>query len=542
LSTAAWYSADLEISQRGFEVFTVLYLRLRGILLSAAICVATPSSGQTVATARSGDIVPGRYLLVYRNGIIPRDADTGIQAAGGHVVGRHSRFGITAVQTSTGVPLARLAGGSTSTGDDAAVMASLKAQPGVAFVLHDRVVTAHHLQVRAIPASVFSVAVGAGTFDTYYNSPQGWAVRQVGGYGGNIPGGPARGPWDVTRGKGVRIAILDSGVDASHPDLAPNLGLNLSEVNPAQMPSPCDDGTPQDQDGHGTWTASLAAAALGPGTGKTAGVAPSATILNIKVLERLPSASGTDELARCNAGQATGLMSWVIQGIDDAITNKADVISMSLGTIIDLSTGDGAGLKAVFDQVTQAATQAGIVLVAAAGNSGTNLSDPRYIEIPAQAQDVLAVVASTNPDCREAVAAGSTCAPGPASLAYYSNYGAALNAVAAPGGSYPSGGDLEVSGWVRGACSSGIPGTTSGLPSVAGRSFGCFDLGHAAYVQAIGTSASAPLVAGAAALLRSAHPDWDALTTVSQLRSMATPAGASLAYPQITVGSAFSTP
>jgi len=337
----------------------------------------------------------------------------------------------------------------------------------------------------------------------------------------------------------LRIAILDSGVDAGHPDLAPNLALNLSEINPAVMPSVCDDGTPQDQDGHGTWTASLAAAALGPGTGKTAGVAPSATILNIKVLERMPAATGADDMARCNAGEATGLMSWVIQGIDDAITNQADIISMSLGTIIDLSTGDGAGLKAVFDQVTAAAAQAGVVLVAAAGNSATNLSDPRYMELPAQAQDVLAVVASTNPDCMQNVAPGSACVGGPVSLAYYSNYGAPLNAVAAPGGSYPSGGDMEVSGWVRGACSSGLPGTVSGLPSVAGHSFGCFDLGHAEYVQAIGTSASAPLVAGAAALLRAAHPEWDAITTINALRTLALPAGSSLAYPQVTVASAF---
>lgn len=543
MSTAIVYSADLEISQQGLEVFAVLSFRLTGLLFGAAICLSNPLGGQTVATTQqSGDIVPGRYLLVYRNGIVPRDADTSIQAAGGRVIGRHSRFGIATVQTSTRTALARLGGRPISTGDDAAVVASLQAQPGVAYVLHDRVVKAHRLQVRAVPDPVFSVAVGAGTFDTYYNSPQGWAVRQVGGYGGNIPGGAAHGPWDISRGKGVRIAILDSGVDASHPDLSPNLALNISEVKPAEMPSVCDDGTPQDQDGHGTWTASLAAAALGPGTGKMAGVAPSATILNIKVLERMPAATGTDDMARCNAGEASGLMSWVIQGIDDAITNQADVISMSLGTILDLSTGDGAGLKAVFDQVTAAAAQAGVVLVAAAGNSATNLSDPRFIEIPAQAQGVLAVVASTNPDCKQNVAPGAGCVGGPVSLAYYSNYGAPLNAVAAPGGSYPSGADMEVSGWVRGACSTGLPGTVSGLPAVAGHSFGCFDLGHAEYVQAIGTSASAPLVAGAAALLRAAHPNWDAVTTIDALRTMAIPAGSSLAYPQVTVASGFSTP
>ena len=63
-----------------------------------------------------------------------------------------------------------------------------------------------------------------------------------------------------------------------------------------------------------------------------------------------------------------------------------------------------------------------------------------------------------------------------------------------------------VTGFVRGACSTGIANTQDGLPSQAGHSFGCFGLGHVAYVQAIGTSASAPLVAGVAAILKGALP------------------------------------
>jgi len=424
--------------------------------------------------------------------------------------------------------------------DDQAVMRQLAAQPGVEYVLHDRVVTAHRLQVRAVPDPVFSVAIGAATFDTYYNSPQGWAVRQAGGYGASIPGGPAHGPWDMTTGKGVRIAILDSGIDSSHPDVIPNLALNLSEVDQTQLASVCDDGSPQDQSGHGTWTASLAAGALGPGSGRTIGVAPSASLLSIKVLERMPAATGANNTERCTSGEASGLLSWVVQGIDDAIANHADVISMSLGTMIDLSTGDGAGTKAAFDRITYAATQAGAILVAAAGNDGANLADPRYIEIPAQSRGVLAVVASTNPDCREDTHAGAVCTPGPPSLTYYSNYGAALNAIAAPGGSYPSGGDMAVSGWIRGACSSGLPGTSDGVPSDSGHSFGCFNLGHASYVQAIGTSASAPLVAGAAALLRAAHPEWDSATIIDKLRSTATPGTPVLPFPQVNLAAALS--
>jgi subtilisin family serine protease len=247
--------------------------------------------------------------------------------------------------------------------------------------------------------------------------------------------------------------------------------------------------------------------------------------------------SGGTDTARCSAGESSGLLSWVIQGIDDAIANHADVISLSLGTTIDLATGDGAGVKAAFDRITYSATQAGAVLVAAAGNDGYNLINPRYLEIPAQARGVLAVVASTNPDCVENQRSGAACTPGPPSLAYYSNYGAPLDALAAPGGSYPSGGDMDVSGWVRGACSSGLPNTQDGLPNDTSHSFGCFSLGHAAYVQAIGTSAAAPLVAGAAALLRAAHPDWDSATVVAALRAAATPPTSLLPAPQINLSS-----
>lgn len=499
-------------------------LRFR-LLILAAVVISLRAPAQLPSPV--GAAVPLRYLVAYRNMTAPGVAQSLVRVPGVEVVRQHPIFGIAVIQTTSA--------------NEVAAIAALRADPNVEYVVHDRVLAAHSLIVR--PDLHATVGVVAGSppasapaptaYDSYYTgSPQGWAVVQSGGYGAGVPGGPAHGPWDTTLGAGIRIAILDSGVDQTHPDLAPNLVFNLSEIDQSAitgLPSACDDGSPQDQQGHGTWTASLAAGAMGPNTGLVIGVAPAATLLNIKVLERLPDPASTspDVATQCSTGQAGGLLSWVIQGIDDAIAQHAEVINLSLGTLVDLETGEGAGLLATFDRVTYAATQAGAVVIASAGNDGLSLENPRYVELPAQSRGVLAIVASTNPACAEDLTAGADCAPGPITLPYYSNYGAVLNAIAVPGGSYPDGPDMGISGWVRGACSSGLPKTLDGPPADSAHSFGCFNLGHVPYVQAMGTSASAALAAGAAALVRAAHAAWTADQVVAALR------GAAIATPTL---------
>ena len=450
-----------------------LKIALRTTLTLTLACLF----GSAPARAQSpiGAAIPGRYLVAFRGGRLPADVQVQVSVAGGRVVARQDGLGIAVV---TGV----------------AVAERLAASSDVEQVVADRLVQAHGLKLRVNPLKVVTTAA-----DALYNSPQGWAVKAVGGTAAT---------WAVSAGAGVRIAVLDSGVDTTHPDLAPNLVLNLSEIDQTALPSVCDDGTPQDQQGHGSWTASLAAGAMGPATGQMVGVAPAASILNIKVLQRMPLIAGNR--TTCAGGQAYGLMSWVLQGINDAVAQHAGVVQMSLGTLVDITTGDGAGLKAMFDRVTYAAAQAGVVLVAAAGNDGFNLANPQFLELPAMARGVVAVVASTNPACMENLQPGATCVAGPVSVPYYSNSGAPLDAVAAPGGSYPDSTDLSIpNGWIYGACSSS----------------GCFSLGTMSYVEAIGTSASAALAAGVAALLRGAHPNWDVATVVAALRASAPSAG-----------------
>ena len=480
-----------------------------------ALCIAAGTAPVIHAQATlSAQVAAGsrRMLVVYRQGAIPGDAEGVALHVGGRVLHRHERFGTTLVLGS------------------AATEASLRTDPAVEYVVEDRPVAASRLMTAEVAAPVARASTpmkvmpidGADAF--YSGTPHGWAVRAVGGYGGGVAGSQATGPWAVSTGKGVRIAVLDSGVDRNHPDIAPNLLMNLTEVDQAQQPSACDDGSPQDQSGHGTWVASLAAGAAGSSTGMIVGVAPGASLLNIKVLQRMPGAGAT-VAEQCRNGQPSGMLSWVLQGIEDAMAWRADVIVLSMATTLDLYSGDAAGLKASFDRVTHAAAAAGVVIVAAAGNDAFDFTNTRYFSLPAQSRDVLAVVASTNPACAENVTPGAVCVAGTVSRAYYSNYGSPLNAVAAPGGSYPLGGDEAVSGWVRGACAGGLPNTYDGVPTDANHSEGCFNLGHVPYVQAIGTSASAPMVAGVVALVKAVHPEWSAATVVAAVRASAGTAG-----------------
>ncbi|MDC7123600.1 S8 family serine peptidase [Cellulomonas fimi] len=146
--------------------------------------------------------------------------------------------------------------------------------------------------------------------------------------------------WDVARGDGVVVAVLDSGVDATHEDLQGSVLPGVDLVD--------DDDDPSDPAGHGTLVAGIVAARADNGVG-LAGAAPDATILPVRVLDA--DGFGTDSV--------------VAEGIAWAVAHGADVVNLSLG---------GPETSPVLASAINAAVDAGVVVVAASGNEGTEVA------------------------------------------------------------------------------------------------------------------------------------------------------------------------
>lgn len=162
--------------------------------------------------------------------------------------------------------------------------------------------------------------------------------------------------WDVTTGsESVSIAILDSGVQATHPDLAGGVDPGYDFVDR--------DGDPADVLGHGTAVAGIAAARANNGLG-AAGACWSCRILPLRVL-------GLEGFAR---------FATMALAIDDAVARGAAVVNLSLY---------GEDRNGALEASIRRASAAGVVVVAAAGNEGT--TTPQY---PAAYADVLGVAAT----------------------------------------------------------------------------------------------------------------------------------------------------
>lgn len=256
-------------------------------------------------------------------------------------------------------------------------------------------------------------------------------------------------------GKGSKVAVLDTGIDATHPDVKDRILETKSFVPGEEV---------VDKNGHGTHVASTIAGSGAASEGVNKGVAPGADLIVGKVLS--------------NAG--TGADSGIIEAMEWAKAEGADVVSMSLGSSIP---DDGS------DPMSQAvdalSADGGPLFVIAAGNSygaGT-------IGSPGSAEKALTIAAVDKQDDRAA----------------FSSMGPLVR-------SYGLKPDLSAPGVnINAAASQAVPGI-SGM-----------------YQSMSGTSMATPHVAGAAAILKQRHPDWsgqrikDALMSSSKKLDAYTP-------------------
>ncbi|MET9904923.1 S8 family serine peptidase [Streptomyces sp. NPDC006446] len=251
-------------------------------------------------------------------------------------------------------------------------------------------------------------------------------------------------------GKGTKVAVLDTGVDAEHPDLVSRIATSENFT---------DSKTTDDRVGHGTHTASTVGGSGAASDGRKKGVAPGTSLLIGKVLN----------------DQGYGQDSWVIAGMQWAVDQQADVVSMSLGST---AIGDCA------DPVAQAAKELSqsthSLFVIAAGNAG---SATETVSSPGCVPEVLTVGAVDRDD----------------TTAQFSSRGpVAVTHTLKP----------EIA----------APGVDISAANAGGR-------GVYAYRSMSGTSMATPHVAGAAAVVRQAHPDWTAQQIKDALVSSARTGG-----------------
>jgi subtilisin family serine protease len=428
-------------------------------------------SAITAAVALAGAADAGNYIVLYKGSSSPADAAATIQKAGGSVVYVYSQIGVAVASSDS--PSFRTAMLKDTRVDE------VSATAGFAAKLPD---------TEAPPVSASDPPSGlpnAPATDADTLSPLQWDMRQI-----HTPEAHA-----ITGGSpAVVVGDIDTGIDFTHPDLAPNIDVNRS-VN-------CTSGAPvpglaaQDDNGHGTHTAgTIAAASNGIGI---VGVAPNVHIAGIK------------------GGNADGFFfpEAVVCSFMWAATHGIDVTNNSyFADPWEYNCRNDPVQRAIWKAEQRAilfAEQNGVTVVAAAGNDSDDLAHPTTdvtspddttpversitnacVVVPAEVPGVIAVSADGSAPQE----------PYGYLKSYYSNFGVGVISVVAPGGDFyfgrspQSANGLVLSTWPsyigcgRRVTEPGPNGTTT------------------VYCYLQGTSMASPHVAGVAALVVSRYGD-----------------------------------
>jgi len=347
--------------------------------LNSNAIVKSQSVNSSTNSLKNGDVIPGEFIVKYKN--VAKNSlssNTGVEKVT-DLGGNGSQFQLVKIDTAK------------------VTNSSLSSDPNVEYIEQNRFI--------ALPTVIQGSVQTVSRFSDFPNDPdllKQWHHKNM----QTIDG------WQATKKKETVIAILDTGIDGTHPDLKNLLVPGYDAYGNGKEYV--------DMQGHGTHCAGIAAAQVNNGIG-VAGVANNTKLMAIKVLQD----SGSGSIAN------------VINGIVWAANNSSiDIMSMSLG--------GPSSSQAMVDAI-DLARKNGKMIVAAMGNDGTN--KPSY---PAAIKGVFAVGATDSSDKK----------------ASFSQWGANI-AVTAPGVNIYSTFPTYKSG-MPGINYGAISGTSMACPAVAG--------------------------------------------------------------------------
>lgn len=501
---------------------------LAAILLTGALSIAPPAVGapQTdQSPARSGAAASGaqvqRQLVLSAEGASLESAAAAIQKAGGQIAERNDAIGLFTVNGPADLAQ-RLEGSAAIEGTmpdqvigqspDLSAQERRKSSDDVERARADRPAAKAKTSNERTPAQRGPKRPSAGTAhapDTLRDRQ--WALDMIDAEEAHL----------TQTGKGVRVGIMDTGVDGSHPDIAPNFSHELSRNFTTDLPEidgpcaedpdgSCTDGPAVDEGGHGTHVASTVASPVN-GIG-VEGVAPDAEIVNLRV------------------GQDSGY--FFLQPTLDALAYApqvgVDVVNMSY--YIDPwafncaanpadSPEEQAQQRLTIESMNRAlayANKNGVTLVAAMGNSNMDLGDPRTDSTSPNLPEGAARDRVIDNSCLDLPTEGhgviSVSAVGPSGMkSDYSNYGVEQTTVAAPGGffrDFPGTAKTRQPGNMILAAIPAVVARESGVLDENGESTDPFIVsectadGACAYYEHMqGTSMASPHATGVAALI-----------------------------------------
>ena len=365
--------------RRGVLVALVATAALVVPIGTAAAGTAQPDRNTGVARPVAAAAGTGEFVVFYADGVSAAGAHAAISAAGGTVVDEIAALGIARVTTDN----ARFAGALAASGTTKGVVRNHSVGSNTKGAAH-RFADERALEDRAAyAAEVKSGGVDDPAASSPETGPETFSSLQ---WGMQMIGATPDLAHATATGDGVTVGIIDTGIDGTHPDLAPNFNAALSRNFTTDIPAidgacdaepdqSCDDPATVDEGGHGTHVAGIVAAAAN-GIG-VAGVAPDATLVNLR------------------AGQDSGFFFFyeTIAAIAYAADNGIDVVNMSFYTdpwlyncpsrhdIVEgeVTKEELAEQKMIREGIIEAVNYArgnGVTLVASAGNQHLDLAAP----------------------------------------------------------------------------------------------------------------------------------------------------------------------